>query len=68
MAIDKEAIKVKVLSALDQLRPFLNDDGGDMELVEIQDDATVVESPPKPLNELFVMERLSDAFVEEPKR
>ena len=38
----KEAIKVKVLSALDQLRPFLNDDGGDMELVEIQDDATVV--------------------------
>lgn len=42
MAIDKEAIKVKVLSALDQLRPFLNDDGGDMELVEIQDDATVV--------------------------
>lgn len=42
MAIDKEAIKVKVLGALDQLRPFLNDDGGDMELVEIQDDATVV--------------------------
>ena len=42
MAIDKEAIKVKVLSALDQLRPFLVDDGGDMELVEIQDDATVV--------------------------
>lgn len=42
MLIDKEAIKVKVLGALDQLRPFLNDDGGDMELVEIQDDATVV--------------------------
>jgi len=42
MAIDKEAIKIKVLGAIDQLRPFLNDDGGDMELVEIQDDATVV--------------------------
>ncbi len=42
MAIDKEAIKIKVLEALDQLRPFLNDDGGDMELVEIKDDATVV--------------------------
>ena len=42
MSIDKEAIKLKVLSALDQLRPFLNDDGGDMELVEIKDDATVV--------------------------
>lgn len=42
MSIDKEAIKVKVLGALEQLRPFLNDDGGDMELVEIKDDATVV--------------------------
>jgi len=42
MSLDKEAIKVKVLGALDQLRPFLNDDGGDMELIEIRDDATVV--------------------------
>ena len=42
MSIDKKAIEVKVLSALDQLRPFLEADGGDMELVEIKDDATVV--------------------------
>lgn len=42
MSIDKEAIKEKVLDALEQLRPFLNDDGGDMELIEIKDDATVV--------------------------
>lgn len=42
MAIDKETIKIKVLDAMAQLRPFLNDDGGDMELVEIKDDATVV--------------------------
>lgn len=42
MSIDKKSIEVKVLEALDQLRPFLNADGGDMELVEIQDDATVV--------------------------
>lgn len=42
MSIDKEAIKEKVLNALEQLRPFLNDDGGDMELIEIKDDATVV--------------------------
>lgn len=42
MSIDKEAIKEKVLNALGQLRPFLNDDGGDMELIEIKDDATVV--------------------------
>lgn len=42
MAIDKEAVRIKVLAALEQLRPFLNDDGGDMELVEITDDATVV--------------------------
>lgn len=42
MSIDKKAIEVKVLDSMEQLRPFLNADGGDMELVEIQDDATVV--------------------------
>ncbi len=42
MSIDKSAIEVKVLESLAQLRPFLHEDGGDMELVEIQDDATVV--------------------------
>ena len=42
MSIDKKAIEEKVLDALEQLRPFLHADGGDMELVEIRDDATVV--------------------------
>ena len=42
MAIDKKSIEKKVLVALEQLRPFLKADGGDMELVEIKDDATVV--------------------------
>jgi Fe-S cluster biogenesis protein NfuA len=42
MPIDKKAIEEKVLVSLEQLRPFLHADGGDMELVEIQDDATVV--------------------------
>jgi len=42
MALDKKLIGEKVMVALDQLRPFLNADGGDMELVEIKDDATVV--------------------------
>ena len=42
MAIDKKAIEEKVNIALEQLRPFLNDDGGDMEFVEVRDDATVV--------------------------
>ena len=42
MAINKEFITEKVLEALEQLRPFLHADGGDMELVEVQDDATVV--------------------------
>jgi Fe-S cluster biogenesis protein NfuA len=42
MSINKEIIEVKVLAALDQLRPFLEADGGNMELVEIKDDATVV--------------------------
>jgi len=31
----------KVNFALEQLRPFLHDDGGDMELVDITDDGTV---------------------------
>lgn len=42
MAIDKKSIEEKVLHALEQLRPFLHADGGDMELVEVKDDATVV--------------------------
>jgi len=39
--IDKQGITTKVLEALEQLRPFLHADGGDMELVEITDDAIV---------------------------
>lgn len=42
MSIDKKAIEVKVLDAMEQLRPFLHADGGDMEFVEVKDDATVV--------------------------
>lgn len=42
MAIDKKAIEEKVIEALEQLRPFLHADGGDMEFVEVKDDATVV--------------------------
>ncbi len=30
------------MSAMEQLRPFLHADGGDMELVEVTDDAVVV--------------------------
>lgn len=42
MPINKKEIEVKVIDALEQLRPFLQADSGDMELVEIKDDATVV--------------------------
>ncbi len=42
MAIDKKSIEEKVVKAIEQLRPFLHADGGDMELVEVKDDATVV--------------------------
>ena len=42
MAIDKMSIEEKVVNAIEQLRPFLHADGGDMELVEVKDDATVV--------------------------
>jgi len=41
MTNDKEVLRSKVLDALDQLRPFLHADGGDMELVDITDDAIV---------------------------
>ncbi len=42
MSIDKREIERKVNEALEQLRPFLHADNGDMELVEVKDDATVV--------------------------
>ena len=41
-AMDKELIKEKVLGAMEQLRPFMNADGGDVEFVEIKDDGVVV--------------------------
>lgn len=34
-------IIAKVNSALDQIRPFLNDDGGDIKLIEVTDDLVV---------------------------
>jgi len=40
--MDKDAIKEKVLLAMDQIRPFLHADGGDVELVEVREDATVI--------------------------
>lgn len=41
MTKEVEALEVIVNKALDQLRPFLKQDGGDMELVEITDDKIV---------------------------
>jgi Fe-S cluster biogenesis protein NfuA len=41
MTINKEDIQSKVLVAMEQLRPHLQRDGGDMELVEITDDGIV---------------------------
>jgi Fe-S cluster biogenesis protein NfuA len=41
MILDKEELTVKINSSLDQLRPFLHADGGDMELVEITDEGIV---------------------------
>lgn len=39
--INKKEIIEKVNVALEQLRPFLHADGGDMELVDVTDDAIV---------------------------
>ena len=41
MSTSKEELEGKVLQALQQLKPYLEADGGDMELVEITDDNVV---------------------------
>ncbi|MCK5080152.1 MAG: NifU family protein [Bacteroidales bacterium] len=38
---DKEATKQKVLNVLEQIRPYLQNDGGDIEFVELTDDMIV---------------------------
>lgn len=42
MSLNKKKIEEKVISSLEELRPFLEADGGDIEFVEVKDDATVV--------------------------
>jgi Fe-S cluster biogenesis protein NfuA len=37
-----EEVVANVLKALEEIRPFLNSDGGDISLVEIQDDKHVI--------------------------
>ncbi len=39
--VNKEAIKQKVLNVLEQIRPYLQNDGGDIEFVELTDDMIV---------------------------
>jgi len=39
--MNKQEIDVKVAEIIEQLRPYLQDDGGDIELLEITDDLTV---------------------------
>ncbi|MCH8546158.1 MAG: NifU family protein [Cryomorphaceae bacterium] len=40
--MNKEEITSKVHTALEEIRPFLQSDGGDITLVDITDDLTVV--------------------------
>ena len=42
MIENKEVLVGKINDAIDQLRPFLHADGGDMELVDITDDGVVL--------------------------
>lgn len=39
--VNKEEIKQKVLNVLEQIRPYLQNDGGDIEFVELTDDMIV---------------------------
>ncbi|MEY4860556.1 MAG: NifU-like domain, partial [Bacteroidota bacterium] len=41
MSIDRAKIEEKVLLAIEQIRPFLHADGGDVELVEVSENNTV---------------------------
>lgn len=41
MAHTKEELNEKVLNVLDQVRPYLQQDGGDLKLIEITDDNVV---------------------------
>ena len=38
---DHKIIKEKVVKALNRVRPYLQNDGGDIDLIEITDDLTV---------------------------
>jgi Fe-S cluster biogenesis protein NfuA len=38
---DKENIRERVVKALNRVRPYLQSDGGDIDLIEITDDLTV---------------------------
>jgi Fe-S cluster biogenesis protein NfuA len=40
-SLNKQELMIKVNKAIEQLRPFLHADGGDMELVDITDEAVV---------------------------
>lgn len=41
MAHTKEEINQKVINILDQVRPYLQQDGGDLRFIELTDDYTV---------------------------
>ena len=41
MIMNKEELRVNVEKALDEIRPFLQSDGGDIQLVSIDDDKLV---------------------------
>jgi Fe-S cluster biogenesis protein NfuA len=38
---DQKSIKDRVIKALNRVKPYLQNDGGDIELIEITDDLTV---------------------------
>lgn len=38
----QEELKNKVIKALDEIRPFLKSDGGDIELIDLTDDTVIV--------------------------
>jgi Fe-S cluster biogenesis protein NfuA len=41
MNLSKQELESKIIESIDQLRPYLMEDGGDMELIELTDEGIV---------------------------
>ena len=65
MSIDRATIEEKVLLAIEQIRPFLHADGGDVELVEVSENNTVKVRLTGSCNDCSMKESTMKGWIEE---